>query len=93
MIWGIFPIDEKISWEAHLMGALAGLVLAIFYRKHGPQRIKYDWEEEEDEMDDESEGKPEQEKISGINYTDTSADIKYFYLDKNPEEKEDSETK
>lgn len=32
MIWGVLPGDPKISWEGHLMGALMGSVLAIFYR-------------------------------------------------------------
>lgn len=48
MIWGVFPIYKKISWESHLMGALAGLILALIYRKEGPQRIKYAWENEND---------------------------------------------
>ena len=35
MIYGIFPemVESNISWEAHLMGALAGIMLAIFFRK------------------------------------------------------------
>lgn len=53
MIWGVFPIYKKISWESHLMGAIAGLVLAIIYRKEGPQRIHYSWETEP-EPDDEN---------------------------------------
>ena len=55
MVWGIFPQFfplKQISWESHLMGLLAGTILAIYYRKRGPQRTKYDWEEEEDEEDD-----------------------------------------
>ncbi|MFH1160460.1 MAG: rhomboid family intramembrane serine protease [bacterium] len=55
LIWGIFPQlfpKERISWEGHLMGLLAGTVLAFYFRKAGPQRAKYDWEEEEDEDPD-----------------------------------------
>jgi membrane associated rhomboid family serine protease len=54
MIWYIFPIKEEISWEGHLSGFLIGLVFAITYRKHGPQKAKYFWEEEDykdDELD------------------------------------------
>ncbi len=54
MVWGIFPLREKVSWEGHLMGMLAGVILALFYRAEGPQRKKYSWElepEEEDEYD------------------------------------------
>ncbi len=29
MIWGILPSDSRISWEGHLFGFLAGVVLAV----------------------------------------------------------------
>ena len=54
LIWGIFPIKPQISYESHMLGAIAGVVLAIHYRKFGPQRPKYRWEEEE-ELEDEEE--------------------------------------
>lgn len=37
LIWGVFPIDEHISWEGHLTGAIAGAFVAWFYRKQGPK--------------------------------------------------------
>jgi membrane associated rhomboid family serine protease len=54
MIWGILPLREGVSWESHLMGGIVGLVLAVLYRRHGPQRKRYKWEEE-DEEDEEDE--------------------------------------
>lgn len=54
MVWGIFPLKENISWESHLMGGIAGLILAVYYKDQGPQRKKYDWEYEE-------EGNPEED--------------------------------
>lgn len=56
-IWGIFPDffpQGDVSWESHLMGAIAGLVIAFFFRKSGMQKEVYKWEEEEedDEEDD-----------------------------------------
>jgi membrane associated rhomboid family serine protease len=49
MIWGIFPLRENISWESHLMGGIAGFVLAVYYKNFGPQRKKYSWEEEDED--------------------------------------------
>jgi membrane associated rhomboid family serine protease len=55
LVWGIFPElfpDKNISWEGHLMGMLAGVIFAIYFRGKGPQRKKYSWELEEEEEDD-----------------------------------------
>ena len=41
MIWYVFPIKEKMSWEGHLSGFLVGLFFAIIYRKIGPQKPEY----------------------------------------------------
>lgn len=65
MIWGVLPGDPRISWEAHLMGAILGTVLAIFYRNsyagiehfdpprkpyNGPDLIGDEWKLEEPEV-------------------------------------------
>ena len=47
IFWGIFPIYKGVSWEGHLYGAIAGLVAAIYFRKEGPPKIVYEWENEE----------------------------------------------
>jgi len=55
LIWGIFPQlfpVQRISWESHLMGLLAGLILAFYFRKSGPQRKIYEWEDEEEDDTD-----------------------------------------
>ncbi len=54
LVWGIFPLEEKVSWEGHLIGLLVGLIIAIVYRKQGPQKITLPWEREDydDEFDD-----------------------------------------
>jgi len=49
LVWGLFPIQEGVSWEGHLFGAIAGLLVAFNYRKEGPQRKVYVWENEEEE--------------------------------------------
>ena len=46
LTWGILPIKAEISWEAHLFGALIGIVFAFIFRKADPAP-KYDWEDED----------------------------------------------
>lgn len=46
ILWGIFPLKTEISWEGHLFGAIAGVMVAFNYRGEGPQRKKYEWEDE-----------------------------------------------
>jgi membrane associated rhomboid family serine protease len=58
MVWGIFPQffpEKNISFESHFWGLISGTILAIYFRKIGPQRTIYDWEDEE--TDDEQESK------------------------------------
>ncbi|MDN5205324.1 rhomboid family intramembrane serine protease [Fulvivirgaceae bacterium BMA10] len=33
MIYGIFPVNENISWESHLFGAISGIFCAFYFRK------------------------------------------------------------
>ena len=53
LIWGIFPEElfykleepSKISWQAHLAGAIVGISLAIIFRKkHQEKKKKFIWE-------------------------------------------------
>ncbi|MDO9339113.1 MAG: rhomboid family intramembrane serine protease [Bacteroidales bacterium] len=49
MVWGIFPgIYKNVSWESHMLGFFSGVVLAVWYRKEGPQKPVYEWMEEEE---------------------------------------------
>jgi membrane associated rhomboid family serine protease len=54
LFWGIFPVEWLVeySWEAHLWGALAGVVVAVVFRKEGPQKPPPPEDEEDDEGDD-----------------------------------------
>ena len=49
LVWGILPIEESISWEAHLAGGTSGLALAFYYREYGPRKKLYSWDLEEEE--------------------------------------------
>lgn len=55
MVWGIFPYQEEISWEGHLMGLIAGIILAVYYKDFGPSMPEdfYADEEDEEEFEDE----------------------------------------
>ena len=48
MIWGILPMEEKISWEGHLLGMIIGIVLAYIYKLEGPVSPKYRYEIEKE---------------------------------------------
>ncbi len=75
MIWGILPVENGISWESHLMGAITGFVLALVYRKKGPPPEKYDWEDENEDIDDLT-----PEEIDEL--IDRKLKIKYWYKPK-----------
>jgi membrane associated rhomboid family serine protease len=78
ILWGIFPLKTEISWEGHLFGALAGVLVAFNYRKEGPQRRVYQWEEEEetDDTENHSPNNPEDEN----NSPQTSGNITINYI-------------
>jgi membrane associated rhomboid family serine protease len=76
LVWGIFPFDPQVSWEAHLYGGLTGLILSIVYRKEGPQPKKY-WQDE----------KEEEEEIIPLEKwgpKEKSVEIQYHFKERNP---------
>lgn len=77
IMWGVFPIKTEISWEGHLFGAIAGVLVAFNYRKEGPQRRVYEWENEEDEDDDQP---PGPENPDGFPPYDESQSIRVNYI-------------
>ena len=52
MVWGLLPFDFEVSFEAHITGALSGLILAFIYRDQGPERERPSWEEDEEEEEE-----------------------------------------
>lgn len=75
IIWGIFPIQIQMSWEGHLSGFVAGLVMSFYYKKELPSNPKFDWETAND--DTEYVKVPVEEIENGIIVT------KYIYVPKN----------
>ena len=51
MVWYVLPVKAGISWEGHLSGFVIGLLFAFYYRRYGPQRVRYHWEEEDYQPD------------------------------------------
>jgi membrane associated rhomboid family serine protease len=64
MVWGLLPFDYEVSFEAHITGAVSGLVLALVYRDQGPEPQRSALEEEEEEVEDEEEDQEEEEEAS-----------------------------
>jgi membrane associated rhomboid family serine protease len=54
IMWGVFPLRPEMSWEGHLFGALAGVLVAYSFRNEGPKRRVYEWEDESEEDDDQT---------------------------------------
>lgn len=52
-IWGIFPLQREVSFESHLLGAVAGAITAYYFRAEGPKAKVYDLgtDEENDVVD------------------------------------------
>ena len=52
LFWGLFPTHQEVSWEGHLSGFIAGLIISWFFKDDLPKREKYQWEiDEENESD------------------------------------------
>ncbi|MGW8316053.1 MAG: rhomboid family intramembrane serine protease [Bacteroidales bacterium] len=49
MVWGLLPLDVEVSFEAHITGAVAGVILALVYRDQGPEPEVSLLEEDEEE--------------------------------------------
>ena len=47
LIWYVLPIEEGISWEGHLSGFIAGLLLSILFRNKGIVKTKPYFEQTE----------------------------------------------
>jgi membrane associated rhomboid family serine protease len=83
MVWGLMPFLQGISWEGHLFGGAAGLLMAWYYRKTGVQRHVYDWEVEEEEHEEEywkeDNSNPKLDEQSKAPKDNASASVNYIY--------------
>lgn len=85
MAYGLFPVNEGISWESHLLGSLAGLISAFFYRRHQLSTT-------EALMDAEQISLPGPEPSDSV-FTNTLSDsqrtIRYYYKSKQADQDSD----
>lgn len=51
LVWGLLPFDFKVSFEAHLTGAVSGVLLSVFYRDQGPAPERTTLEDEPDDLE------------------------------------------
>jgi membrane associated rhomboid family serine protease len=87
MIWGMFPYVTDISWEAHLVGFLAGILFAVYYRQQGPPDDPVPEWMVEAENEIESPLKSQEDKSEdGSNGENKNIDINYIFI---PKEKDD----
>ncbi len=95
LLWYLFPIDPKISWEGHLSGFIIGILFAFLIKKNPVENKKYDWERadynpDEDEFlqhfDEDGnfiEKLPEEELLE--NNTDSEVPVRINYIFKKKE--------
>ena len=54
MVWYVFPIEDGISWEGHLSGAVTGFILGVFFKDKEPTHLikekEYFTEDEENPL-------------------------------------------
>ncbi len=86
MFWGVFPMEEKISWEGHLSGAIGGILsIFMFKSRLPPPPIVFEEDDEEDSNNSNVAIMPELPKIKK-NTTDPTISINYVY--KSPQSEE-----
>ncbi len=82
-VWGILPLRNGMSWESHLLGALAGLITAYHFRNEGPANRVYDLGDDDENEKIDVSGDTDSFEISDESADDTTITYKYI-----PKEKE-----
>lgn len=83
IMWGIFPFKTEMSWEGHLFGAIAGVLVAFNYRKEGPQRREYVWPDENEEEDNQNPSTSEiSEDLRNADNKTGNVTINFIYKEK-----------
>lgn len=90
LFWGLFPIFKNVSWEAHLSGAVAGILLAFYFKKYYPKielkPIEEEYYEYEYWMVDEHGNPLNQPPVKEENIENADINYNYIYIEKKKEE-------
>lgn len=100
LLWYLFPIDEKISWEGHLSGFIVGVVFSLLFRKNIVENKKYEWEKDNydpsldpfmQQFDDEGNfiEKPKEDEVENVPEIEKISKIKIQYIFKKKSKDED----
>ena len=84
MAYGLVPANDEISWESHLLGSVAGLIGAYFYRKHKSSEDP----EEVPLINAVESGESKEISSSRLNHTleNQSKQLHYIYKKQQPED-------
>ncbi|MEO0404193.1 MAG: rhomboid family intramembrane serine protease [Bacteroidota bacterium] len=80
IVWGVLPIDPKVSWEGHLTGLASGLILAFVFRGEAPKRKLYQYEIDELLEAEEDEQRKAEIEASVEHHTGPYRRIRYIYI-------------
>ncbi len=89
MVYGLFPVNEEVSWESHLLGSIVGFLAAFIYRKHLSVIQLHS-------ITEEPSSSPDEVPFSSTTYHHTAQnkgkELQYFYKQrKYPEQDDDTE--
>ena len=89
ILWYVFPVKENMSWEGHLSGLLVGLVFAFVFRTAIAKPVRYIWEDDQyNEQDDpflkqfDAEGNFIESPKEEMHTTDSTVDVHYSFKNK-----------
>ena len=92
MVYGLLPTNTEVSWESHLLGAVAGLFCAIYFRSQKQKEVEHVKLEASEEIKFLKSdfyifgSKDEME----YHYKEENSDTKYYYYMDNMEKSEGS---
>ena len=85
---GMVPGDARVSWESHLMGAVAGLFCAFYFRNVDVGLSRLNGPVDQDLIID-SEGSGNDETLYSYHYKADTPDKEVYYISFTPDEDED----